>query len=426
MVAMLASIYPYAQQMLSHPRALAYLAGRAIPLEIAQGLGAGYIPAKSEGIKMLDIYDQWCDKIIFPAQSPCGIKGYRGRTLAFWEPGMDENEHRELLTSRETAPWLATYEDGYFNWGAMKQADCPVLVEGPFDALACQAVGIQALPIGTSRLPSPLHAGQVILALDRDESGRVATKRFLSRLRSLGIGYRVCTPPTGAKDWSEAYRLFGAEGLSVLHETLQTLQFCVDCDLGSFSSKAPFQKRDGHTYCDLCYPVTETLAEDYELCGTCLDLHKETPAQYERDGFMYCAEHCPQAEVAPAPQTSSPISLPSLPRKMCPCVTLGWNAKGEQIKQTCQSKVADNGFCEQHGLAHVFLEIGAQLGYPEVKIPFKWKQETLHRTIYAGLTSWEEHACIVHSDRADSLKGNIEYLSHQARRGGTSAETEAQ
>src|SRR5882757_7126226 len=88
---MVTSIYPYAQQMLTHPRALAYLAARSIPLEIAQALEVGYIPAKAEGVAIAESYDQWCDKILFPAQSSSGEQGFRGRTLTRWQPGMDEN-----------------------------------------------------------------------------------------------------------------------------------------------------------------------------------------------------------------------------------------------------------------------------------------------------------------------------------------------
>jgi len=434
------SIYPVAKLAMQRDRAKAYLAERGIPLELAVEHGLGYFPAFSEISRMtpeLKRFRRWCDRIVFPVFTPNGEVGYCGRSLFLWESGIDENEHKRRIDAYDLQMqeshgeeaiwyqmprWKYTYQQGFFNLQAVKKTICPVFVEGPFDALACQAVGIQAVPIGTNRLPSPLHSGQVILALDNDEGGRAATKRFASILRSLGIGYRVCTPPTGAKDWSEAYRLFGAEGLVVLHETLQTLQFCMDCDLGSFSSKHPFQERDGHTYCKDCYPVTEPLAEGYELCGTCLDLDKETRAPHELDGLMYCSEHYPQAEPhiataeptveeTPAPKAYEPSSLPSLPRKICPCVTLGWNAKGGQTKQPCRSKVADNGFCEQHGLAHEFLELGAQLGYPEVKVPFESKWGTSHRTIYAGVARWEEHACTVHTDRPDVLKQSVAYLS---------------
>jgi DNA polymerase I-like protein with 3'-5' exonuclease and polymerase domains len=297
-LAMVTSIYPYAQQMLTHPRALAYLAARSIPLEVAQALEIGYIPLKSEMVESAAIEDQWCDKILFPVQSASSVHGFRGRTLTRWQPGMDENVHRELLGTLDIAPWLATYEDGHFNMQALYQADCPVLVEGGFDVLACHSAGIQAIPVGTSRLPSLLRVRQVILALDNDESGRTASAWFASYLKRLGIGYRVCIPP--AKDWSEAYRLFGAQGLVSLQETLQTLQFCEDCDISTFSSKKPFREHAGHLYCNFCDPgaiqMPPVAAQDrfeaqISFCYDCLDEGKETTARYEFDEIMYCEAH---------------------------------------------------------------------------------------------------------------------------------------
>jgi hypothetical protein len=269
----LMDVYPYAQHMLTHPRALAYLEGRSIPLEVAQDLGIGYIPVKSDSAELRGIDDQWCDKILFPAQSPDGALGFRGRTLTRWRPGMDEKEHRDLLQTHDIAPWLATYEDGYFNWQALHSSECPVLVEGGFDVLACHVEGIQAIPIGASKLPPLLKVRQAILALDNDESGRDAMKWALTALRRFGVGCRVCIPPAGAKDWSEAYRLLGAQGLA-------PLKFCEDCDISNFASRKPFQGYGGRVYCVPCFPdnhvpsnepdLFDVLPEQCEDCGTAM------------------------------------------------------------------------------------------------------------------------------------------------------------
>lgn len=322
-ITMLTRVYPYAQQMLTHPRALAYLEARAIPLEVAQTLGIGYIPVKSNSAELKGIDDQWCDKILFPAQSPDGLQGFRGRTLTGWHPGMDEKEHRDLLQTKDIAPWLATYEDGYFNWQTLHTSECPVLVEGGFDVLACHAVGIQAVPIGTNKLPSFLRVRQVIIALDNDDSGRAAAKRVTSALGMLGIGYRVCTPPDDTKDWSEAYRLFGAQGLISLKETLQTLQFCEDCGLSSFSSRKLFQEHYGRFYCAMCFsmlPVVKPKVYD-PIPEKCEDCGISTVDADER-GFFYWQDdetiHC-FCNVCRDEQTGLPIeieqvaSIPALP-----------------------------------------------------------------------------------------------------------------
>jgi len=317
-VEILARVSPYAPQMLTHPRALAYLEARAIPLEIAQTMGIGYIPVKSDSAEFREVDEQWCDKILFPAQSPDGLQGFRGRTLARWRPGMDETEHRRILQAHDIAPWLATYEDGYFNWQAFHSSECPVLVEGPFDVLACQVAGIQAIPIGTSKLPPLLRIRQVILALDNDESGRAATKWAVSTLRRFGIGYRICIPPSDAKDWSEAYRLLGIQGLAPLQETLQTLQFCEDCDLSNFSSRKPFREHAGRVYCALCFPdeiivpvaepnVFDTLPEQCEDCSTAMTADDR--------GFFYWLEaeivHC-FCNLCRDEQTGLPLENPQI------------------------------------------------------------------------------------------------------------------
>lgn len=92
------------------------------------------------------------------------------------------------------------------------------------------------------------------------------------------------------------------------------------------------------------------------------------------------------------PASYHPVSLPQLPRAHCPCYTLDWNKDSYQIKQPCRNRAVDNGFCENHRLSYEFLEIGAQLGYPEVKVPFIWREETLYRTIWSGVEGWEAAA----------------------------------
>jgi hypothetical protein len=206
--------------------------------------------------------------------------------------------------------------------------------------------------------------------------------------------------------------------------------------------------------------IEEPMSEDdlvldgFNPCYSCLDLGKELPAIYEHEEIMYCIEHYPplqsvnalvarvqedlpvfrnaeieywrvedsermresilrkyRVEEMQAPRESySPVSLPSLPRKVCPCRTLGWNKDGSQTKQPCRGKVTENGFCENHRLSYEFLEIGAHLDYPEMIIPFRWNGEIRHRTIYDGVEGWEERACIIHTDRPQALKENVDYL----------------
>jgi hypothetical protein len=202
----------------------------------------------------------------------------------------------------------------------------------------------------------------------------------------------------------------------------------------------------------------DDITVDYDVCSACFELSIDTPAHYEHDGFMYCREHYPpllsingfiakveqdipnlrgakveywrtedsermkesilhkyQADVARQPRPSySPVSLPRLPRKMCPCLTLGWNKDGGQTKQHCHGKATLNGFCEEHQLSYELLQIGAQFGYPEVRIPFRWEKMTLHRTIHAGIQGWEDRARVLHTERPQARKEDVTYLRQKS------------
>lgn len=194
------------------------------------------------------------------------------------------------------------------------------------------------------------------------------------------------------------------------------------------------------------------------MCGVCIDLSLDTPAHYEHDGSMYCLEHYPPLQDVNAlvvqaqedipvlrsvkveywrtddseqmkesalnmfkmkeAQSREPIPLLPLLRKQCLSVTLEWNKDGSQTKHACRNKATTKGFCEDHQMGYELLKIGAQLGYPEVRIPFRWKGEILHRTIHAGIQYWEERARISHADRPQAHKEDVDYLRQMSAREG--------
>jgi len=271
-LAYLTNIYQRAKLTLKRDRARAYLTERAIPFELAVEHGLGYVPALSEvehPTPELERFRRWCDRIIFPICTPKGEIGYCGRSLFLWEPGIDEDEHKRRIDAynhqmkeqhgdkalwHQMPRWKYTYQQGFFNWQAVKEFDTLVFVEGGFDALACMASGIlNAIPIGTTGLDAgmlPINVCSAIMGLDIDGPGRKAAKDLSKGLRRKGVDVQICTP-TDSKDWSAAYRIHGMQGLKPLIETV-----------GSIS-----------------------------LCATCLDQGRDTPAPYEIDGLMYCAEH---------------------------------------------------------------------------------------------------------------------------------------
>src|SRR5882762_588064 len=458
-------LYPRARIALRRDRARAYLAERTIPFELAQTQELGYIPALSEVTHVtpeIERFSRWCDRIIFPICTPDGTLGYCGRSLYLWTPGMDEDEHKAKLdaynlqmqeqrgdkAARYQVPrWLFTYQQGFFNWQAVKVFDTLVFVEGAFDVLACMAVGIlNAIPLGTTGLDAgmlPIRVYSAVIGLDVDGAGRNAAKSLAKGLMRKGIDVQACTPLEG-KDWSEAYRLRGVQGLAPLVEIIEKWLECTYCHVVSNALSEAFQIRDGRLLCSHCARAnvfrtpaaaeTPTVDDGVCLCAVCLDQGLDTPAEYEQGDFMYCAEHHPgrlallalarrsmlqipglvlsevyhiserdavkarvlqeyrdkyRLECLSQRMPYEPVSLSPLPRTQCPIREIAWDKTGRQVKYPCKHQATENGFCQEHQLPYQFLSTGARLGYPEVKVPFKWKWETLYRTIWSGVSRWE-------------------------------------
>jgi DNA primase len=223
--------------LLASERARAYLAGRGIPLELAEAQGIGYIPPEAAKLSELRPLQKWLDRLIFPLSSPDG-RGYAGRALHLWQPGMDENEHKALLEAlagqeqeaSEAAHergkylpvlhrrWEKTYPAGWYGLADL-DPDCEhvILVEGPFDRLALVAacgdfaghiVALVGSRDGRAGDWLPARVQRAIIGLDGDEKGREAAEALRLSLAEKGISGVICTPPDDGlgKDWSERWR----------------------------------------------------------------------------------------------------------------------------------------------------------------------------------------------------------------------------
>ncbi len=207
-----------------------YLRERGIPLEMAQATGVGYLSLMT--LRLLGVQQKrstgsrWAERIVFPLVSPAG-KGYIGRSLWRWRPGMDENAHKTLLEQpRAPRRWIKTNPAGWFSVALDQLARCIILVEGAFDRLTLLAAGFQAQEVvalvGTAAqadwFPSQVQA--VVLALDGDEGGTDATRRLAERLRRTGLCTTVCSPGQDkwGKDWNERWRRIGPQSLWPLYE----------------------------------------------------------------------------------------------------------------------------------------------------------------------------------------------------------------
>src|SRR5579859_6561063 len=114
--------------LLQSRQALKYLEERGIPLEVARAAGVCYLSPAVLNLSELPIKKsllrRWVDRILFPLASPSG-KGYIGRSLWRWQPGMDENVHKALL-ERSEAPrrWSKTNPAGWFGPEQIGRASC--------------------------------------------------------------------------------------------------------------------------------------------------------------------------------------------------------------------------------------------------------------------------------------------------------------
>lgn len=205
--------------------ARSYMEERAIPLALAQAAGVWYLPADlsswpASARKNLFLR-RWGERIIFPLASPQG-KGYIGRSLWGWRPGMDENTHKQLL-EQEGAPkrWIKTNPAGWFGYDPAQFGVSIILVEGSFDRLTLLAAGFRPADVvalvGTAAQASwfPSQVKSVILALDADDGGKGATARLADQLSKAGFDVKLCSPPRDrwGKDWNERWQRIGAQSV---------------------------------------------------------------------------------------------------------------------------------------------------------------------------------------------------------------------
>ncbi len=216
---------------LSHSeRAQAYLNERGISLEVALSAGVRYLPPmmvnRLEAQKQRGILRRWAERILFPLASPAG-KGYIGRSLWHWQPGMDETAHKLLLDQpRRPRRWIKTNPAGWFGVELEELSSSIILVEGAFDRLTLLGVGFQAADIvalaGTAAQIDwfPAHINSVVLAFDSDEGGKEATSRLADQLIHAGMCIRLCSPPQDGrgKDWNERWRKMGLQSLLPIYE----------------------------------------------------------------------------------------------------------------------------------------------------------------------------------------------------------------
>jgi hypothetical protein len=212
-------------------RARLYLSERGIPLKVALAAGVGYLPSSfldgREMRRQRGLLRRWTDRIVFPLNSPDG-RGYIGRSLWHWQPGMNETTHKALL-ERPGSPkrWIKTCPAGWFSADCEEVSRTVILVEGAFDRLTLLAAGfapndIVAL-VGTAApvewLPPLVQTA--VLALDGDEGGQEAGNRLADSLAQAGLRVKMCllSQDGRGKDWNERWQCMGRKSVAPVFET---------------------------------------------------------------------------------------------------------------------------------------------------------------------------------------------------------------
>jgi Toprim-like len=224
------------QALVYSQRARLYLRERGIPLAVALASGAGYLSSTllngPEMRKQRGLLRRWADRLLFPLNSPDG-RGYIGRALWHWQPGMNETAHKALL-ERPGSPkrWIKTNPAGWFGADFARLSDTITLVEGAFDRLTLLAAGLPASNIvalvGTAAPVDwlPAQVKTVLLALDGDEGGQEASHRLAAQLAQAGIHVQVCplTQDTWGKDWNERWQRLGRRSVAPVLEAFSEAQ----------------------------------------------------------------------------------------------------------------------------------------------------------------------------------------------------------
>lgn len=192
-----------AEKLAEYQRALpgspaeAYLRKRAIPLELAQRLGAGYA---ARGLWLGRDWRQ--GRIVFPHTTPEGrIVNLYGRALGDVPEQYKSLKHDHLPGAK-----------GYVNAQALLHDEGPLAIcEGVFDLLAIMAAGqeraLAIFGLDGWRWEWAKDAGELILALDNDGPGREKAGELAraGRMRGKEIALLDAEAYAGAKDIAEAW-----------------------------------------------------------------------------------------------------------------------------------------------------------------------------------------------------------------------------
>jgi DNA primase len=200
--------------------AMAYLESRKIPLEIAQAVGAGYLPKGDYmGLNQEGKPTGWGPRVVFPHTLPGGqLVNLYGRSI---DAEADKGQkHRHLPQGK-----------GLLNAEALA-LDGPLwLVEGAFDAMALMAAGVQKV-VAVFGLDGFdwrwIGKPELIIAIDTDEAGQVAARKLMEEAAYRGIKASRFDAYGDHKDAADAWAAgaldVGQQGLDAVQQEVKAIQ----------------------------------------------------------------------------------------------------------------------------------------------------------------------------------------------------------
>ncbi|MEL6788716.1 MAG: DNA primase, partial [Cyanobacteria bacterium J06607_15] len=193
---------------------------------------AGLIKPRKSGS---GYYDVFRDRLMIP------IMDLQGRIIGFGSRSLKEEDQPKYLNSPETplfdkSKTLFALDKAR---SAIGKADCAVVVEGYFDAIALHEAGIENVvaSLGTAFTQNQLKqllrftpSKQVILNFDADNAGQKATERAIGEVEDLVYGgvvqLRILNLPNG-KDADEFIR-GRDDGVVLYYQALETAPLWLD------------------------------------------------------------------------------------------------------------------------------------------------------------------------------------------------------
>jgi DNA primase len=180
-------------------------------------------------------YDVFRDRLIIP------IMDLQGRIIGFGSRSLKDEDQPKYLNSPETplfdkSKTLFALDKAR---SAIGKADCAIVVEGYFDAIALHEAGIEHVvaSLGTAFTPDQLKqllrftaSKQVILNFDADNAGKKATERAIAEVEDLVYGgvvqLRILNLPDG-KDADEFIKS-REDGVVLYYQALETAPLWLD------------------------------------------------------------------------------------------------------------------------------------------------------------------------------------------------------